>query len=176
MKIALLTTLAVLTFPAAAMASWAPYVPPGNSGANQYIESVPSASGNTSTGTVRSHRPSSGKALAAQPGPVSPRTEAALLAAGHAGRVTAVLASTTGPRGLTGSSAPHRTTKKRSGVAASSSGSSSGGGTGSTGSSGAGSVLAAVTGASGASDLLPFILAVSALALAAIALLRRRLS
>lgn len=170
MKIALVTTLAVLAFPAAASASWVPYVPPSNSGANQYVESVPSASGNTSTGTVRSHRPTSGKALAAQPGAVSPRTEAALLAAGNPGRVTAVLAATTGPR-LPAQSGTHHT-KQHSGVAGSPSDPSSGGG--GSGSSGAGSVVGALTGTSGTSGLLPVALALSALALAAIAVARRR--
>lgn len=170
MKIALITTLAVLGFPTVAMANWTPYVPPGNSGANQYVESVPSASGNSSSGAVRSHRPTSGKALAAQPGPVSRSTEAALLASGRAGRITAILASTTGPRGLAPAPPAHRKSKIRSGVAVNPTtppGGSSGG------NSGVGSVLGAMTGG-GTSSLLPFVLALSALVVAAFAVGRRR--
>lgn len=179
MKIALITALAVLGFPTAAMANWTPYVPPGNSGANQYVESVPSASGNSSSGAVRSHRPTSGKALAAQPGPVSRSTEAALLASGRAGRITAILAATTAPRGLAPAAQQHRRSKNRSGVAAvpatppgGSAGGSSSGSAG--GSSRVGSVLGAMTGASGTSSLLPFVLALSALVVAAFAVGRRR--
>jgi hypothetical protein len=179
-KIALLISMAALAFPAAAVASWAPVIPPGNSGADQYVESVPSASGNDSSGAVRSHRPSTGSALATQPGAVTPVTQAALLAQGRPGRLTAQLASTTGPRGLSAQTkVTHSKHKAKTAVggAANPGGPSAGGGSaaGGGGSSAVGSVAGALTGTGGAS-VLPFVLAATALAIVAIAVARRRLN
>jgi hypothetical protein len=64
-------------------------VPPGNSGADQYVESVPGAGGNhPGTGNPASHA-----------GAVPPGTQRALTSEGPAGRATASLAGATAPRG-----------------------------------------------------------------------------
>ena len=45
MKVRLLVSLTLLVFPASALASTHPVIPSGNSGANEYIETLPNASG-----------------------------------------------------------------------------------------------------------------------------------
>jgi hypothetical protein len=81
--------LAVLALPAPAGA--ANFIPPGNSGVDQYRESIPDAGG---SGTVPRHR--GGRHNAA----VSPGTRSQLNALGSEGRRPAEAADTTAPAGV----------------------------------------------------------------------------
>jgi hypothetical protein len=165
MKVRLLVSLALLVFPASALASTHPVIPPGNSGANQYIETLPSASGQgradvrTPSGT---HPASSGTSSVGSP--VLPTPVASSLARrGHDGRAAARFARATGPSG-----ARHRD------LAVSR---SPGGPKPPAGSSPVSTVLGSLTGLSGGGGLgaaLPIILVLIAVWIAGLAIRRRR--
>lgn len=108
------------------------YVPPGNSGAQQYVESVPTASGSRPTLNIHSQPPPGSSASGGGPGgaggsggagspangggastgggpAVAPSTRRALARGGHLGRRAAAFALATAPagvRGLTARSGP----------------------------------------------------------------------
>jgi hypothetical protein len=146
--------------PASASAKLRPYIPPGNSGANEYVESVPTAGGDKSTGNVIA----SGDTASA----LAPSTRAALRRAGADGRRAAAFANATAPpRGRQG---VH--------IVAATGGGTPGAGAGSS-QTPAGGILRSLFGLQGQGGLggaLPAILIASMLALAAGRVLRRRAS
>jgi hypothetical protein len=157
-----------LVFPGVALASTHPVIPVGNSGADQYIETVPSASGSRPTvnpGHPGSPAFSSGGPNTTAAGSALPgRTTAALRARGRDGRGAARFARATSPQ-----TARHRYIA--GGV------SSGGGANPPAGSSPVGSVLGSLTGLSGAGGLgaaLPVVLGLSAVWIAGLAIRRRR--
>jgi hypothetical protein len=73
-----------------------PVVPPSNSGADQYVENVPTAAGNSSSFVVVGNRP--GRAgRSSSPAPITPQTQIALARQGRVGRSTATLAQASAP-------------------------------------------------------------------------------
>jgi hypothetical protein len=102
MKVRLLVSLALLVFPASALASTHPVIPSGNSGANEYIETLPGASGQ-GRAEVRppsSTHPSSSGTSTVGSSPVLPTPVASSLARrGRDGRAAATFARATGPSG-----------------------------------------------------------------------------
>jgi hypothetical protein len=72
--------------------------PPGNSGVQQYVESVPTASGNRPTNSVHVGGAGGGGRGGGGGGGISPSTQRQLTALGAAGADTAALAKATGPR------------------------------------------------------------------------------
>jgi hypothetical protein len=154
-------------FPASASAKLRPYIPPGNSGANEYVESIPTAGGDKSTGNVIASG-DTGSALA-------PSTRSALRRAGPDGRRTAAVANATAPR------------RGRHGVriAATPAGGTAGGGAGSQGGAAGGSQapaggilrsLLGIQGQGGLGAALPALLIATMLAVAAGRVWRRRAS
>jgi hypothetical protein len=149
-SIAALATLAALVVPAAALAAQ-PGPPPGNSGADQYTENIPTAGGSQTTGGGGGAGGGGGGSA------VSPGTVRELQGQGSAGKGAAAFAQATAPRGA------HR------GEAAS----EGGGGTP------IGDVLKQVTGADSDSGggmglVLPIVLGASLLAAVGLLLARRR--
>ncbi len=98
MSVRPLLIAAVLTvaLPAGASAKLRPYIPPGNSGANQYVESVPTAGGDNSARNVISG--DRGSSLAPSTSSLAPSTQSALTRAGRDGRATAAVANATAPK------------------------------------------------------------------------------
>jgi hypothetical protein len=132
-RIAALGALAAaLVLPSSALAEY--YVPPGNSAANQYTESLPSAGGESTGkgggGTSAPTKPA--KSLGA-------RNAHRLEAQGPAGKATAEVAAETAPPAIlqpTGSTAPaqgHSAGQQHPGSGKPSQGQPAGGGAGSTG-------------------------------------------
>lgn len=162
-----LVVVAVLSLavPAGAAAKVHPYIPPGNSGANQYVESIPTAGGSDSTRSV-TQSPATGSALA-------PATQSALRRAGPAGRATAEIANATAPARLR-----HRRDVSPTGPGGGASGPGSFGAGGASGSTAAGSpagaVLKSLFGLQGQGGAVPAILVTAALVLGASRLWRRR--
>jgi len=193
----LLGVLVALALPASAVAARGslfppgshPVVPTGNSGADQYVESVPSADGNRSSSAVSSGE-SSGASRSSATGPVPQPTQDALINNGLDGARTLEFARATAPKRKR--PAPSKTrlpAHRRSGarqdssVGGSAGGGSAGGGsaggggsTAGTGSSPTATILKSVTGfAQGAGGpVLPAILIVSLLGAGAVALRRTR--
>ena len=164
-------TISVMV-PATAQASFKPYVPPGNSAANEYVESVPTASGNRSTRPITSHSSS-----ASQSSALSPGTQTALARQGRDGARAAALVQATAPA----SARKHNRHSSTGGAAPNGSGGggSGGGSGGGTASAPAATLLHALTGSGTSSGLgaaLPALLIVAALTLSGIALWRRRAS
>lgn len=181
-----LAAVAALVIPAGALAAsqpFVPIVPPGNSGANEYVENVPTASGSGSSTAIKhrsSSSPSSSRAI-------SPSTVGALSAQGTDGRQAAALAIATAPSAPAGATGGRRS---RAGAVAG--GGSTGGGSppgghagGSpsgrptaqpAGSAPAATLLKSVLGSSGTGidAWLPAGLAVVAAAIAVLAFRRRR--
>jgi hypothetical protein len=185
--------LIALALPAGASAALTPVIPPGNSAANQYVESVPTAGGGTSSSSVyrNGHHGRAGGAST----PVLAATENSLQHQGADGRgLTAVLRATaTGSsQPATGTGGRHHTTAAGPGASGSGGNGSGGGGAGgptgtapggSGGSTGGSSATAAVvrslTGlgaGSGTGVGLWIVLLVSTLGVAAAAVRRRRVS
>jgi hypothetical protein len=171
----------LLTVPASALAA-SPLkpVPPSNSAANQYVEVVPTAGGGTPATGITQHSSSSrlnSSASAPAGSSLSAPTRAALAASGRDGRRVALLARATAP-------AREKTTRQsKQALGAAGTGSSSGGsgGSGAVGSTGSGApvgaapasaVVKSLTGGVGSG--LPIALAVLALGISGVALLRRR--
>jgi hypothetical protein len=165
MKVRLLVSLALLVFPASALASTHPVIPSGNSGANEYIETLPNASGQ---GRAEGHTPSSthpaSSGTSSVGSPVLPTPVASSLARrGHDGRATARFARATGPSG-----ARHRDLPTSVSV---------GGPKPPAGSSAVSSVLGSLTGLSGGGGLgaaLPIMLVLIAVWIAGLTIRRRR--
>jgi hypothetical protein len=155
----------LVALPASASAKLRPYVPPGNSGANEYVESVPTAGGDKSTGNVIAAG-ATGSAAA-----LAPSTQSALTRAGADGRRTAAVANATAPR-----RARHDVH-----IAAGSGGGNPGSGASSSqgGASPAGGILSSLLGLHGQGGLggtLPAILIATMLALGVGRVWRRRAS
>lgn len=180
MKRAIVGTLIALALPASAQAgsSPQPFVPAGNSAANEYVEVVPTAGGGQSTSPL-THTGTKTSA-ARQVSPLPQGAQTAFSQQGSDGTRAAAFARATAP-----ASVRHRA--HHAGAVAGSSG-GSGPGSGSTGAGPAGtpvsasggpSLLRAVTGAGtsgGLGSMLPVVLGLSALAVAGAALRRRRTS
>ncbi len=167
MRALLIAAVLSLAFPAAGAAKLRPYIPPGNSGANEYVESVPTAGGSNPTGNVIES--GGGSALA-------PGTQSALARQGRDGRATAAVANETAPPNLRHR---HRQHIGASGAGGGSTGSGSpGAGTSpEAGGSPAGAVLKSLFGLQGqGSAALPAILILAALVLGAERMWRRRAS
>ncbi len=161
MKVRLLVSLAFLVLPASALASTHPVIPSGNSGANQYIETLPNASGQ-GRDLVRTGPAGSGSASSGSP--VLPaRVTASLTRRGHDGRAAARFARATGPAG-----GRHRNSTASV---------SPGGPNPPSGSSPVSSVLSSLIGLSGGGGLgaaLPIMLVLIAVWIAGLAIRRRR--
>lgn len=133
----LLVALAAVFMPAGALADQA-YIPPGNSGANQYVEDVPTAAGNSSSNTVARHRSHAGSNHASS---VPASTLHKLQRSGSDGRMAAALATASAPAAGSG--------KNRAGGVVATGGGSGGGGAGGSGTVG-GSGAGGSTAGSGA--------------------------
>jgi hypothetical protein len=186
MRATIVAALVALALPASALASTPPkyFIPPGNSSGNQYVESIPTAGGKSSTNGVTHSGGGHGT--------LPPRTQSALVSQGHDGAQAAAFANATGNGPQSGGSGSTHARHGAGGTAGGSGGggrggaggagggASSGAGNGSNagavGSSPAASVAHSLTGLGGQGGLgwLPFVLLAVALGLAAIAILRRR--
>ena len=166
MKAFLAVVAALLVLPGAALASTHPVIPVSNSGVDQYIETVPGASGPRAT--VNPRHPGSGafsgQTGSATSGSTLPTTvNRALRHSGHAGRGADRFARNTAP-------AVHH--RHIAGGTASGSGNPP-----SSGSSGVGSVLGSLAGLNGGGGLgavLPIVLVLSAVWIGGVAIRRRR--
>jgi hypothetical protein len=171
MFVAVALVVLVAAIPASAVASTQYYIPPGNSSANEYVESVPTAGGGSASGfpgVGGGTRPQHGGTA----GAVSSSTRSALVHQGRDGVLTAAFATESAPAGphITGAErAPEHASRNHAGGAVTT-------GTGAADSgSPVGSVLGALTGAGGAtsSRVLLLILILVGLGTATVALRRR---
>jgi hypothetical protein len=140
-------------------------IPPTNSGADQYVESVPTAGGNRS-----SHPVGGGGAAARTSGSIAPSTQAALIHQGVVGRRTAELARRFAPAKVR-----HKSRGHSSGGA--SAGAGSDGGASGSGSSPLGTLVRALVGAPGhgaPGSVVPIALILATLGVGAVALRHRR--
>ncbi len=85
--------IVAVALPAGASAAGRPLLPQGNSGANQYVESIPTAGGQRPTSSVDRRRSASSRESQV----LTPSVQSALAHQGHAGRETAALAATYAP-------------------------------------------------------------------------------
>ncbi len=167
MRALLIAAALSLALPAAGAAKLRPYIPPGNSGANEYVESVPTAAGNNSTGNVIG----SG---ASGPSVLAPSTRSALASQGRDGRATAALVNATAPATLRDR---HRRHVAPGAGGSSGAGSSGGGVPAGSGGSPAAAVLKSLFGLQGGGGaVLPILLILAALVLGAERMWRRRTS
>lgn len=176
MRAALIALIVAAAFPAAAGAALVPIVPPSNSGADQYVENVPTAGGNRPTQSIPRH-PRPGRR-----GVLPAATGTALARQGSDGQTVAAFTQATAPG--SGSSS-HRHSHAGAPAGGGSGGS---GGTGASvgagasgGSSGSGPVHAVVasltgsgTGGGLSGGVLLACLIVAAIAVAGVAAWRRR--
>jgi len=183
--------IAILALPASAAAKGHTHTiaPPGDSGVQQYVETIPTARGGQPTSSV--HRGGSGSGHSRGGGggsgasgggsgggsAISPSTQRALDSQGADGRAAAAVLSATAPTGAgsttSGQGAGGSAT---SGGGSTKSGSNAGGSPGN-GASPASAVFHTLTGSTssgGLGSLLPIILVGSLLAVTALAVLRRR--
>ncbi len=171
MRTLIVGIVAALVLPASASAITYTVIPPSNSGGDQYVESVPTASGNRSSRVVAKGESGVHRASSAS-GPITPATQAALVRQGRVGRKAAALARATAPANV------HRSAV--GGVVSgggSSGGGSSGGGASGGGSSPVGTLVGSLVGAGSDGGLgvaLPVALIVTALGVSAVAVRRRR--
>jgi hypothetical protein len=185
MRALILGLIVTVALPAAAGAAGRPLVPQGNSGANQYVESIPTAGGQRPTSSVGANQTGSAGSSSTS-SILTPSVRAALASQGHDGRQTAALARAyapaTGSRGrsrgggvLTGggsSGAGSAGARAPTGAAAPAAGTSAG-----AGSSPSALLVRSVTGFGGQGGLGPGLSAVlllSALGAGVLAVLRRR--
>ena len=167
MRALLIAAALSLALPAAGAAKLRPYIPPGNSGANEYVESVPTAAGNNSTGNVI-------ESGASGPSVLAPSTRSALATQGRDGRATAALANATAPATLR---ERHRRHVAPGAGGSSGAGSSGGGVPAGSGGSPAAAVLKSIFGLQGGGGaVLPVLLILAALVLGAERMWRRRTS
>jgi hypothetical protein len=185
----LLAVLMAGLLPAAASASTFTVIPPSNSGANQYVEGVPTAGGSRPSIPVGAPGSASTPATR-QTRSISPSTQAGLIHRGADGRRTAALARRFAPPLVSRRSRAHQRSGRSAGTgstgagsagAGSAGGGSAGGGSAGGGSAGGGSsplrtlvqalVGSGSYGASGA--LIPIALVLSALGVGVVALRRR---
>lgn len=182
----ILALLAALALPTTALAKSHTYVPPGNSGANQYVEVIPTAGGGTPSGGLH-HRTAHSRAGQGA-GAVAPSTLNALAGQGATGQQAAAVALATAPAGVRGipSSGTHHARAHGHGSTSGSNGSGGAGGSGSSGSSGTGAgasssspvtqLAHALTGsaAGGLGSMLPALLIAVALGMVGLVIMRRR--
>jgi hypothetical protein len=173
--VAALGLVMALLLPASALAKGHTFAPPGNSGVNQYVESVPTAGGKKPANSV--HPSGGGGGVSGGGGggggSISPSTQQQFAHQGAAGTAAVALARATAP---SGGSSSRRAGRHGSGQ------SGSGTATGApitkaaAGFSPVSSLFKAFTGSSsgGLGAFLPIILVVSALAAMAAAIFRRR--
>ncbi|HEY1515331.1 MAG TPA: hypothetical protein VGF91_02855 [Solirubrobacteraceae bacterium] len=175
-RVALVLALA-LAAPSVAQASVQKIAPPGNSGVNQYLETVPTADGGQPTSTVHpvgagvrgpgGPGGTAGHSGSAGGGAIASSTQRALASQGPAGVAAAAVADATAPR------SPRLAAHSRNAGANSSVSAPAG----NEGSSAQTSVLKTLTGATsggGLGPLLPVALIGSVLAAAVLTLVRRR--
>lgn len=166
-----------LAAPSLAQARVQKIAPPGNSGVNQYLETVPTAEGGQPTSTVHpvgagvrgpgGPGPTAGHPGSSAGGAISSSTQRALASQGPTGTAAAAVAQATAPRGP-------RSLSHRQGAGANSPVSAA---STNEGSSPQASVLKTLTGATsggGLGPLLPIVLIGSVLAAAVLTLVRRR--
>jgi hypothetical protein len=175
--VVVLALLLVLGLAAPALAKHTVLVPPGNSGASQYVETVPTAGGGRPSGSIHPGGPGSG--ATGKGGPISPATLRQLNAQGPAGRAAAALAEATAPNhpqpaasGHVDATAPGDAEPAAAARVARQSPVAAGGGA-----SPASSVVKALTGSSGTGGLgllLPILLIATLFGVTLIAVLRRR--
>ena len=183
MRALILAAAFALALPADAFASTQYFIPPGNSGGNEYVESVPTAGGSSPTNVLPHH----GGGGTPSSGTLSPGTRSSLLNDGTPGKQAAAFAEATGPAGPTSTEAGSGHSHGGGHGAATGGGGS--GGSGGTGGSSAGagavapagsspalSVARSVTGLGGHGGfgLLPLVLIAVLVGYGAIALRRRR--
>ena len=85
--------IVAVALPAGASAAGRPLLPQGNSGANQYVESIPTVGGQRPTSSVDRRRSASSRESQV----LTPSVQSALARQGHAGRETTALAATYAP-------------------------------------------------------------------------------
>lgn len=161
----MLFAVAALAFPVAGVASGQPVLPPENSAANQYTETLPGAGGNEPTGKIGgggggSPKKALGKAHAA-------RLEALGPAGRAAARLAAAAAPTTFGRQSGAAVAPGAVGKHVGAEPAANPG----------GKSGLRQILGQITGSSGSGEmglLLPLLITMAAIAAIAFAVIRRQ--
>jgi|GEM_PF-2505748 len=181
--------LLAVALPASASAKIVPVIPPGNSGANQYVEVVPTSGGgqpsNSIGGGSGGGSGGGGGSAGGSGSAVAPSTGAALAKQGSLGLLATVLTRSTAPSGVTGVASSGNThTTHQKGSHKSSTGVAPVSGPGSGPPSGgaphrsaASEVLAALTGSAthgGLGFLLPAILVATLLGIAAFGLRRAR--
>jgi hypothetical protein len=168
--------LLALALPASAPAKNRTYAPPGNSGVNQYVESVPTAGGKKPANSVHAGGGSGGGGGGSSSS-IPASTQQQFARQGAAGRAAIALAQATAPSGGSASARTGRHGSGRSGNGATT-GSASPGTAPRTaaGFSPVSSLLKTFTGstAGGLGALLPIILVVSAVGAMAMAIFRRR--
>jgi hypothetical protein len=186
MKAFLACVIAALALPSAAGAALTPVIPPGNSAANQYVESVPTAGGGTSSTVVfkGGHGGRPGHAST----PAVATSQSYLQRQGTDGRgLTALLRATAAPASAGSTSHRHDTHRSAAAPGGSAGGGSAGGSTtggGSTGTrvsgtgatSGTAAVVHSLTGLGGTSPGLWVVLLVVAVGVVGTAGVRRRRS
>jgi hypothetical protein len=141
-------------------------IPPSNSGADQYVESVPTAGGSRSSTPLATTAPST-RAIES----VTPSTQAVLVRQGADGRRTAALARRFAPPGA------RQRSRSAGRLGRSSGGGSSGGGSSGSGSSPLGTLVDALIGSGtngGSGAAVPIALILSTFGVGAVALRRRR--
>jgi hypothetical protein len=175
-RAAAISLLAALILPGIAGAKLRPVIPPGNSGANQYEESIPTARGGQPSTGVRPGTDT--RARGGSPTALAPSTQRALAAQGQDGIQAAAAARATAPAGVRGV-AVGRTGKPAAGGTTSIAPAQSSitAGSHGSGSSPVSQVLQALTGSSAQGGLgvtLPVILIITLLAAAILAMIGRR--
>jgi hypothetical protein len=151
-------------------------LPPGNSAANQYAESLPGAGGNETPSGGSTQPGEGGKSGAQAPsgeGAISPETAAELEKLGPAGKATLDLAAGTAPKPPKGTHSKNSKNHRGDGGAAGAAPAVSG----PNGSSGVGEVLGGLSGTSssgGLGFLQPLLIALALIVAVAYALRRRR--
>ncbi len=183
MKTLAASLLAVLAFPAAASAlkPVIPVIPPGNSAANQYVESVPTAGGGTSSSAVykRGHGGKPGGAST----PALAASQSYLRRQGTDGRgLTALLRATAAPTPASVTASHGHGKHTAGGAVTGGSGGGSGGGPGRIGTpvstagatSGGAAVANSLTGLGGASSALWIVLLAATLGVVVAAVARLR--
>jgi hypothetical protein len=97
-RLVLGVVIALSVFAPAAQATLRTIAPPGNSGVQQYLENVPTASGNRPTNSIHVGGAGGGGGHGGGGGGITPSTQRRLTALGAAGANAAALAKATAPR------------------------------------------------------------------------------
>ena len=170
MRASILAAMLALAVPASAAASTQYFIPPGNSGGSEYLESVPTAGGSSPTNGLTRH----GTGGSGSQGALPPSTQSSLSRFGSVGKQTAAFANRTAPAGTTGNASRGSSngtaagsstgTATGSSTGTSHSGASaSGGGGGAAGAGGTGSAAAAGLGSGGSSPAVSVVRSITGL-------------